>query len=573
MNKRREKILLLTIALLLILFRYFLIKNLPIVAINYQTDDRLMAEMAIGLRDGKWLGDYQAQLLMKGAFFPMLLAAINKLGLSYLGTLYFLNTLAALFFVSQLREFLRKPVLQFVLFAILLFDPCTAAAQSFQRVYRTTVTEMEVLFLWGAYYGLYCKSLHINEHYRIRELFLFLLAGFVLWAMWNTREESIWIIPFAAVASLLIGYRYLKAFRERNSSGLMTWMRCGSLLLPFIMLILGNQIITGLNEKYYGEPVRLEVADGTYSKALKSIYSVKNKQEIDKVAVSSEKVERMLSVSPALRQIRPELEAELKRYDKAGSRNIDGEVEDGWFIWGLKYAAFNNGAADSLPKSQAYWETVHQEIEAALDDPSSGLERQTVIPAALMSPPRKSYIEKLPGAFAGALGYIASYRDVYPQEGSSGKANKIIVALFESITNNVAIGNDEEGSSARVAEKLPHLSAAVKWLNDIGDLYRVINPIASAAGLAFFLIMFFLAAVKKQTEKAAPCLIICGMFFSMLILIGGVSYTHVSAYKAILYRYLAGAYPLMLGSVWFSILYTVQLAAERRSGLKADTSR
>ena len=563
MNRKTEISILFGLALLLVLFKHLLIINLPIESRNYQTDDRLMVNMAAALSSGKWLGDYQAQLLMKGAFYPMFLAAVSSLKLNYLGFLNMMNVLAALFFVSQLRGLLKKPLLRFILFIVLLFDPCTFSQLSFQRVYRSSITEMEVLFLWGAYYGIYCKSLDIKKHFQIRELLIILFAGFVIWAIWNTREECFWMLPFIITATILIGFRYRKAAVEKTCSVKLAGVRAGLLLLPFLMLIIGNLIIRDLNRHYYGEAVRLEIDDGNFSDALNSIYSVKNREEIRYVTVTREKLERIMAVSPSLEQIRPELEAEFERYDRSDRHPNDGEIEDGWFYWALKYAAFKNGAADSLPKSQAFWKTVQQELEAALDAPSSSLERQAVMPSVLMSPLQRSYLEQIPEAFQKTMRYMLTYQGTIPLAGSSGKSSPGNDELFESVTNNIAVRNDEDVTSARITEKLPHFSEAMKLLMHIADLYRLVNPAAAALGLICFCIMIFLLLLKKQKELLSPILIICGMMFSMLIVAAGVCYTDISAFGAIIYHYLSGAYPLMLGSIWFSILFMVQMLMKK----------
>lgn len=557
MNKKTERIILCALGLLLFLIKHLLISNLPIEARTYQSDDQLMVTMAIAFRNGSWLGKYKAQLLMKGAFFPMFVGGINWLGLSYLGVLNFVNAVAALFFVYQLRHLLKKPVLRFILFAVLLFDPCSFSQKSFQRIYRTSITEMEVLFLWGAYYGIYGKSLKLKGRSILRELLLLFIAGGTLWAAWNTREECFWILPFVVTATLIIGFMYWKAGREGLCSKKSAVLRIVLLMMPFVMLFVGNQAIIFLNERYYGEAVRLEDVDGTFTKALQSMYSVKNEQNITHVTITQEKLERLCEVSPALRQILPELEAELERYDGSDRKRNDGEVEDGWFYWGLKYAAFKNGVADTLPKSQSYWNTVHQEIEAALNDPSSSLERQSVMPSALMSPLQDGYLESIPKTLQKVMKYLLTYDGMEVLAGSSKKGGASNDRLFESITNNVAVTAGEEGALA-AAQKLPHLETAVKWLKAVTGVYHVVTPIAGVLGLISLIVLVFRLVFLKSGAYFPPVLVVCGMVLSMLIVVGGVCYTHISAFPAIEYNYLAGAYPLMLGSVWFSILYLLQ---------------
>ena len=134
------------------------------------------------------------------------------------------------------------------------------------------------------------------------------------------------------------------------------------------------------------------------------------------------------------------------------------------------------------------------------------------------------------------------------------------------------IGSSEDINSPRLEEKLPNLSEAVKWLIYIGNLYRTFNPIMAGIGLVCFFILIFLIIIKKQIELLAPCLIICGLMFSMFVLIGGLSYSCLSAINTMQYHYFCGAFPLMLGSIWFTILYTIQLIWEKRME-RADLSK
>lgn len=62
------------------LIKNLLVTQLPIVALPEQSyDDNLMFQMAQNIREGHWLGQYNSNTLVKGAFFPLLLATINYL--------------------------------------------------------------------------------------------------------------------------------------------------------------------------------------------------------------------------------------------------------------------------------------------------------------------------------------------------------------------------------------------------------------------------------------------------------------------------------------------------------------
>ncbi len=566
-SEKAEKIFLLVLTVLLCLVKHSLAVSLPVEARDYRTDDLLMVSMAEGLLQGNWLGAYGPVTLMKGAFFPLFLAAAGRIGPSYLSVLDILNTLSVLFFVSQLRRLILNRRLLFVLSAVLLFEPCFYSQATFQRVYRSSLTEMQVLFLFGSYFGLFLAAgSPSGVRFRLETAANFLragIAGLALWSMWNTREESAWIIPFVLAATLLAGFRLFRVLPVRmgKASGTAAALLC--CLLPFLILLSGNALIRSENSRYYGAPVRLEDADGEFAGALKTIYSVRNRNEIPYATVSREKLERLYAVSASLRRIRPELETQLEFYQAADRHANDSEVEDGWFCWGLKRAAFDNGIADTLPSSEAYWKQVRLEIEAALDDPESGLERQHVMPSALISPWRPEYLASLPRAIGKAVRYMVSYQDLSPLTKASGKAGASCSQRFESITNNPVIYPD---GTSRIRKDMLETSAGV--LNRIISVYRAVNPAAALLSAAAYLLFAGYCVMKKSVRHVPFLLIVLGMALSAAVMVSGSAYTEISAFPAIRYFYLSGAYGLMIACEWVTILYLFGCLADMLRGMR-----
>ena len=551
---RRVNAFLLILAVLLFMIKYYLATSLPVEARHYNTDDLLMVRMAESLLEGNWLGNYDAVILMKGAFFPLFLAATNKLGLSYLSALTICHFLATTFFISQMRFLIRDRQLLFVLLAVLLFDPCSYSSLTFQRVYRSSLTEIQVLFLFGSYFGVY---LHVRDRRKTgnwsglwREVLLSLIGGCALWSIWNTREESVWVIPFITVAAILIAIELIAYRREQNASRIRIGLLLACCLLPLAILMSGNTWICRENKKHYGVSIRLEEVDGEFAGALKTIYSVKNEIEFPYVTVSSEKLERLYTSSDSLRLIRPELDEYIKRYDQADRNRNDGQVEDGWFFWALKYAAFENGVAGTLPDSQIYWDQVRLELEAAINKPDSILKRQTIMPSALMSPWRREYLVELPKAICSAISYTVSYEGTEPLTAASGKASAADSHRFELITNNQVVYPDRENEIQR---KL--IEASAVKLKAVINIFRKLNPVSAIVGVITYLSVLIRASAKKEQEQIPFLLVVAGMMLSAAVILIGTAYTHITGFFAIKYDYLAGIYPLMLASEWIPILY------------------
>ena len=556
---RVSEYILLTLAVLLCVIKHGLVTSLPLEVRNSATDDTLMVQMAEGLLSGNWLGAYDPVILMKGMFFPLFLAASNRLGSSYMSTLDFMNTLACVYFVLQMRHLFRDRRLLFPLFVVLLFEPCGYSARTFQRVYRTALTQQQVLFLFGSYFGLYfCGKEHRKSgswRQPWRELLLALVAGISLWAMWNTREESSWVLPFVVVASLLILLDLIGALRADRRVLRQVGLRFFCCLLPLLILLGGNQWIRMQNARHYGVALRLEEVDGEFADTLKTIYSVKNETDIPYVTVSLEKLERLYAASESLRLIHPELDKQQLRYSQADRSPSNPEVEDGWFFWGLKRAAYESGVADTLPKSQQFWKQVRLELEAALDSPESGLERQSVMPSALMSPWRSSYSSQIIETCLDGLKGLLHYNFAGPSFRLESASSAPLTRRYEFVTNNVAYYPPTQAPYDETVH-IRLVAPVFACLERILSLYRSANPILALVSVIAFVVFAAVCAVRKLAAHVPFLLVILGMALSAFVMFCGVVYTDLTAFPAVCkYFYMNGIYPLMYSCECLTLLY------------------
>ena len=552
----------------LALFKHFLVIQLPIEARHYELDDLLMVKMAEGLVQGQWLGDYSAATLMKGCFFPLFLALINKIGLSYLSTLDWLYCGACFFFVREMRHIIKHRASLLLLFVVLLFNPGSFSLTNFQRVYRSSLILIQVLCLFALYFGYYfyyrdySVSAVESDQGNWRPILYAAGVGGVLWSVWNTREDTIWLLPFVITASLLIIREIFLLSKKLNQPSKYYLRHILISLIPCMILVSGNEIVAQLNDHNYGQHVRLECSDGNFAQAMKAIYSIKNKENVPYTTVSHEKLERLLSCSPSLALIRPELEHQMNYYDAIDRNGQDGEVEDGWFFWGLKKAAFQSGLTDTLPRSQAYWLQVAQELQLATQDPEADLEVQQIMPSALMSPWRQEYWKLLIPTTIHAVEYIASFEDAEPSVQPSNKANAETTRRFEIITNDFSLYSDGFSDSRNQAERSRY-QPTYEVLMRIANIYKAVNkPILVASVCCYLFLLFWYA--KERNKQLVPVLLIpLGMFLSMAALSAGTAYTEISAFHAIKCFYLAGAYPLMLAFEVVSLSCFFQAAAEQ----------
>lgn len=586
------------------ILRQMLIIGMPVFVRGSTCDDVLMIEMAEGLSKGQWLGKYSGLTLMKGCFYPAFIAATYKIGIPALHAITALHTLACGFFVFELRPLIRKKWKGLVLFVLLLFEPASFAERTFQADYRNSLTILQVLFLFGTVFGLY---LNYGKS-RLGDFLKAVFLGMCLLSFWNTREDAVWVLPFVLVGSIIVLIRAVvlsgpasAETHRRNrlrdfssgisapktsadstgetvyaafSPGVSSQRRfdisermckilfAGALcVIPFVFLFGGNELIRQKNKEIYGLPIRLEASEGNFSRALRSIYSVRNEEEIRYVSVTKEKLDRLYAVSPSLQSIRGELNKYLASYDKADRHRGDGEVEDGWFLWALRRAAFDAGKTRSLAEAESFYGTVSKEIEEALDDPSGGLQRIRTMPSALMSPWRAGYLKELPAAMIKGWIMTAVMQDTSP----SVKAYSISdehLNLVEQLTGGFVIR--ETGTDPEIRKKAEEACARADL---IGSLYRRILPPVAALSVILFPLLFIVETGKRKINQNF-FLIMAGILLSEAVMLAGVGYTDITAFTAVRGTYLAGAYPLALTCIVLTVFEALEVAGKNDANIR-----
>ncbi|MBQ6395208.1 MAG: hypothetical protein IJH87_02545, partial [Atopobiaceae bacterium] len=376
----------------------------------------------------------------------------------------------------------------------------------------------------------------------VRFAILCTIAGLALASMWNTREDTMWVVPFVVCASAtMIAISAVRWVRGKTSTGV-SLARLVALVIPLALLLSTNALVTRINDEVYGAPVRVEVDDGAFARAMRAIYSVAPEIEDDQVSVPAEKIERLYRVSPTLESIRPEFEEWLAYYDRVDRDQGDGNVEDGWFFWALHRGAYFSGLAITLQESEYFYTRLADEIEAALDDPASGLTRQATMPSALMSPWRDEYFESLPRMLRHGVKILVTFDGVSASLEPFGNSRPDTVALFESITNDYAADADSDDTASMIR---------VDIINAIDFVYADANPVFAIVGPVMLVACIVLSAVRGRMSDCVPVILVAlGCALSAFVIVVGCAYSHVSGFGALKYFYLVGAYPLMLAAEW-----------------------
>ena len=533
------------------IIKQILVANIPITPYpNQGYDDNMMVDMAVQIRAGDWLGEYTSNTLVKGPFFPFLLAVINYLGFSYIGVMNLIYTIACIYFIYTIKDIFKTKKSLFAIYLILLFNPVSYAFWTLQRVYRNGITLAQAIVVIGSLFAMYQR-----RNKKVRDMLPFaIIGGLTLASLWLTREDGIWILPFVLVVTLivLISILYMKIKEKKKFK--ITKTLVGKVIvsiLPLIILFGSMNLIRTINYAKYGVYVYNEINDGYFGKVIKAMYSVKTDEDIQYVTVTRNKLNKIYEYSETLSSIKPQMEASMDAWDYNDRHPGDTQVEDGWFWWALKEAGENAGIYENAQTANEFYRKVYEEIEQAKKD--GNLETQMSMPSNLMSPWKASYWVELPKTMIEITWYIINFEDVetvnyavdIPDDADG-------IRRFEAFTNNLAVGNTEDTNA-------DYITKYVERLNFIGNIYQISGAVIAIIAFICYIIMTMkLIKSKDKSDTLDAWLLITGVGLSLVVLILGVSYNHITSCYSKYYMYLSGAYPLVTIVCIASICYILE---------------
>ena len=147
---RNKKIIFILIFVIITLIRFLISFNLKSLYIsNLSYDDKIMTDQMTSLLSGKYLGEYSEFTLIKGIIFPLLLAFTRTIHISYSTMFTTLYILSAIYFIRPFEKLIKNKKLMFIFYIFLLFNPVTYSSELFQRLYRNSISIIELLFFLG----------------------------------------------------------------------------------------------------------------------------------------------------------------------------------------------------------------------------------------------------------------------------------------------------------------------------------------------------------------------------------------------------------------------------------------
>jgi hypothetical protein len=362
---RRDRLLLALAGLLVMGFVIAFAARPPVVISPADLDDGLFVQLGQSLASGRWLGHYNARILVKGIGFPVFLAIGNVSGLPYPLALGLFYAGCASFAATVFGRLTRSTATGVALLAALLLAP---------PVYYTQLIAAERdLFYAALTLALVAAATALASGCLGRPRGMALLTGLLGGWFWLTREEGVWLLPGLALLAAIP----LVATRRFGSGPAAGEPPCrarlaaagGALAIAAAMVVAVGLV----NWAVYGRFVVNEIKDRPFQSAMKALEDASAPYHYRGVPVPAAARARIYAVSPAFASLKePVLDGRWQANAlQAGCRENPDFCHDfggGWFMWNLRGSAAEQGQHQSAGKAAAFYTRLAGEVRAACAD-------------------------------------------------------------------------------------------------------------------------------------------------------------------------------------------------------------
>ena len=502
-------------------------------------DDELMFRAAQSITAGQWLGTYDWLTLSKHMFFAVWLAVCNLLHLPYLAAGQLLTCGAALACAFAFAPVLRRWKSRFALFALLAFSPAATASFTL-RVYRDNIFPgLCMLFFAGLCgYALRCRR-PVKQG-----IGWLVLSGVGLGLAWLTREDGVWLLPFAAAGTLIL---ILTALRDKGSLAKKLG-RCALLAVPYGLLAAAILVYSAVNYACYGVFAVSDFSTGSFAAAVGAMSRVKAEEWKPLCSVPTDVRMKLYDAVPQLKQLEYWLEEDEDLQNSFRNPELD-DYQSGSFYWALRKAAWNEGVYDSPQKAEEYWQQVADAINALCDSgqlESNGPKRSSTTP-----PIRMEYVPDVLAEGVRSLLHTLTFRDCAPYY-----ADQRSLILPEDEAVYEAYLGQQVNSAARAGSDLPYYSPLQKLvfagMEAIRLVYAVGLPVLFAAAVVLQIRQGFrLLQLRKQKAiqpgQALLWVLLLGLVAMALLRCFMIAFVEVASFNiGTSTMYLSTVHPLLL---------------------------
>lgn len=543
----KKNIIFYSVIILLIIAKLYLISSLPISA-EYTTilDDALFVKQANSIVEGRWLGDYDNTTLIKGVFMPLFIVVLYIFKIPYIIGQELFYSIACVLFITIIKDKVKSKPILLIIFTILLLNPITYSTE-LCRIYRDGVYASLILYLVSFIYAIFLK----REEPAKKLVKYFIGLGFSFSAIYLCREETIWIMPFVIIATIItIG------FIIKQKKKLLLY------LIPTGILTISILIVCLLNYKYYGVFELNQYWNTSFKSAYGALTRVTPEQRKERVPVTRETLHRVYEISPKFNELKDYLESE-EGYEWAsyGDGTNIYEIEGGWLHWAIMFAAQSKGYYESASKANQYYIDLANEINEAVDTGKiEGLDRKRVSNSIITT---KEDIPKIVKKIKNTI------RFEYKMLGMKIKINRYPYkdeeyAEYEKMFDKMIIG--QEFTQDTFASEASQFKINV--LQKIFDIYKSVNEYIFYLSIVLYIILtiLFIIRPKKTYQEFLILSSLLVIYLSRVVTIGYTSQQMFT--EAINTSYLACIYGIQYLFGMLAIIFVFEKIKELRGEIR-----
>ncbi|MDO4566533.1 MAG: hypothetical protein Q4B42_04310, partial [Oscillospiraceae bacterium] len=321
-------------------------------------DDELMFAKARQVLAGNWLGEYDQMTIAKHMFFSVWLAGVMKLGIPYVIAVQLLYCLACAVAALAVRPFFKSYWPALAAFAALWLSPYSWASFTL-RVYRDSIFPSLCLIFFAGLVGMCARF----KQKPLRALPFALAAGIGMGTAWLTREDGIWLLPFAVCALLV--YVILVFFSGRDLKERLK--RLSSPLAAALVCFMCIGAYCWQNYTHYGRFIVSDFTSSEFEDAIGALVRADTDRPHERnVLVCYEARQRIAAVSPMWAEIE-EVLAENEGYYRGYGYAPEKNLKSGGICWALRDIVQNLGYANTALEAEDYYTRLAAEINAACD--------------------------------------------------------------------------------------------------------------------------------------------------------------------------------------------------------------
>lgn len=398
-----------------------------------------------------------------------------------------------------MKKIIKDKKVLVIIFIFLLFNPISYSSDLFQRLYRNSLSYIEIIFFLGTVINILASKKNNVLNY--------IFLGFIVSIMFLTKEDNIWT---KAVLLIIIICKLYKNFKFKNI--------CIN-LIPILVIILNLNIVSYFNYKKYSIYSYNELTNSYFKDAYTKILQIKDDEKINQVAIPKSTFYKLAENSTVFGFSKKNIE-DFYNLNVGGK----GEIINSNIIWFFRTLIYKKQKFTNGREANEYFRQLSEEIDELFKQRK--LEKEFAFSSVFMNPPSLDDIKLLPKNFLEAICYTSTYKNVRTF------SEKEMVRFFEwdEIIGSYKINYYNSHKVANIIVSNPIRCEIIR------KTYEIFTIVFSFVSLLIYL--------KNITKKDNLNLIIHIIVFIYLIILCGVTYTHTTAFDAIRYCYLGNVYIL-----------------------------